>query len=94
MLRQEYLEQEIKDLQKKAEKLGLHITEFLVEDHRVITELEKRRIGLLRMRLRPAFVSPKNYKRLRLKDNEIGYLFVIRFFGGHRELHKKQTSQK
>ena len=79
MLKQEYLEKEIRDLQTGAEKLGLCITEFLVEDQKVIRELEKVRLGPFRIKLKPAFVSHKNYKRLRLKDNVLGHLYGIRF---------------
>jgi len=79
MLKQEYIEKAVRDIQKEAEKLGLHITEVLVENPKVIAELEKMRVGIFRIRFKPAFVSTKNYKRLRLKENEYGHLYGIRF---------------
>jgi len=89
MLRKEYIERKILDIQKEAEKLGLYITEFLVKDPRVITELEKKNLGIMRIKLKPMFVSPKNYNRTRLNDNEYGRMFGISFIKGGRYGNKK-----
>lgn len=79
MLAQKYIEKGVMDLAKQAEKMDLRITEFLVMDPRLITELEKRRIGPFRISLKPAFVSPKNYKRLNLNEDEYGFMYGIKF---------------
>ena len=79
MLAQKYIEKAVQELQKQAENIGLSITEFLVKNPRLIRELEKKRIGLFRIPLKPAFVSPKNYRRLNLKEDEYGFMFGIKF---------------
>lgn len=79
MLAQKYIEKAVQEIQKQAEKIGLSITEFLVKDPKVIKELEKRRIGPFRLSLKPAFVSPKNYRRLNLNEDEYGFMYGIKF---------------
>ena len=78
VLRKEYMEKEIMALIKSSEKVGLTITEIAVEDPRIITELEKRSIGPFHLKRKPIFVSPKNYRRVRLKEGEYGYIYGIR----------------
>ena len=80
MLRKSELEKEIMRLQHSAALIGLWISEFVVKDKRIIKELEKKDKGrILKTSRRPIFVSPANYKRLRLGENEYGRMFGIRF---------------
>jgi hypothetical protein len=80
MLAKKYIEDKIRELGLEFEKLGLVVSEVIVKDSKVVTELEKVDIGgILKFKRKPLFVSPKNYKRLRLKENELGRLFGISF---------------
>jgi len=80
MLRKSEIERKIRNLQAEAKSIGLKISEFIVLDAMVITELEKKDIGKDRARARkPIFVSDANWKGLHLKPGEIGFFEGIRF---------------
>lgn len=81
MLRKSELERRIKKLQKEAKELGLTISELIVDNKKVIHELEKNDIGkLLKVKRRPLFISVKNYPNLtkRYEEREYGRLFDIK----------------
>lgn len=81
MLRKSELERKIKKLQKDANELGLFISELIVKEKKVITELEKNDIGkFLKLKRRPHFISVKNYPKVAkwFKWNEYGRLFDIK----------------
>jgi len=77
-LRKECIEQAIRKLMGDSEKIGLDISEFVVNDKKIIHELEKvtKASALLKSR-KPAFVSPKNY-RIMVGPGEYGYIYGIR----------------
>lgn len=77
MLRKSEIERLIKIAMEDVEKIGLQISELKVIDPKVIRELEtvdKR--GILKRK--PIFISPKNYKRIRLDSNEYGRIYGIK----------------
>lgn len=81
MLRKSELEKRILTLQKEANELGLHISEFIVNNKKVIHELEKNDVGkILKIKRRPHLISKKNYPKLsrEFNKNEYGRLYDIK----------------
>lgn len=83
MLRKSELEKRILQLEKQAEAIGLSIQSFTVNDKGVIRELEKCDIGFLHRKVKPAFVSVKNYRHKRcckeFGEDEYGRMYGIKF---------------
>ena len=78
MLNQQQIEESIRHLQKLSANIGFEITELIVRDPKLIKELEKCRLGFGGIKLKPHFVSSKNYKRIRLPENCYGMIYGIR----------------
>jgi len=80
MLSKRYIENKIRELAQEFEKLGLIVSEVIVKDKKIITELEKMDIGgIFKLKRKPLFISSKNYRNLKLKENEFGRYFGISF---------------
>ena len=85
MLRKSEIEKAIRKLQENAEEIGLSIDAFTVKNQKVIHELEKCEVGAFHRTIKPAFVSPKNYKGRQsnwLPEDEYGRLYGIKFKRG------------
>lgn len=93
MLRKEEIERAIRKLIKEGEKIGLSISEFVVNDQKLLRELEKvtRAIPLWKPR-KPDFISPKNYKIL-MGPSEYGYIYGIRLIDEQKIKRKRIESR-
>ena len=91
-IRKSEIEKEIRTLQERAEKIGLSIDSFVVNDKKYINELEKCDVGAFHRKIKPAFVSHKNYKGRKinwLPSNEYGRIYGIKFL---RRINQEKTN--
>jgi hypothetical protein len=79
MFNKHYIENEISKLQKEANRLGFKIKELLVLDPKIIPELEKKDMSrhIKNLTRKPNFISPANYRLVKLNEDEYGILFNI-----------------
>lgn len=78
MLAKKYIEQKIALLQQEFETLGFTVSELIVNDKRIITQLEKVDIGPFHFKRKPHFVSLKNYKKANIDPESYGVIWGIK----------------
>jgi len=82
MLRKSEIEKQIQTIMKDAESIGLTINSVIVKDEKIIRELEKCDIGPFKHKIKPHFVSVKNYPKAKIVDiteQEHGRMYGIKF---------------